>query len=334
MTTLDLSEFVRGEIAVGRDKADIRTKLLSADWTETEVERALSKWQADADAGAVPRPLRSMAARDAIFYLTLFTALGVLIGTIIPIGFLLVEYWLPESYDRPNRVRMSDVRWLISTLIVFAPVFWVLDTFDAKGLRTDAMRKHLSVRRWLSGIALFAAAMTFMVDAIWVIHAYLDGQMTPRFLLKSGLVAALASYVFLYFLRDRFSPSSIIVRFVGKIIAVFAALLVTLALYVVGGPTIGQQEQRDRARLSDLGTLSWDVHNCRKLRGKPLPEDVNLLGCVANPARLTAFASEITYYRVSDQTFKLCVDLERPETARVGRGKLDGKTLCRSTDRK
>ncbi len=66
----------------------------------------------------------------------------------------------------------------------------------------DAGRRRSLVRKWLTYVALFVAALVFFGDAVAVIYSFLQGEATLRFLLKALTVACVAGAVFLAYLRD------------------------------------------------------------------------------------------------------------------------------------
>ena len=54
------------------------------------------------------------------------------------------------------------------------------------------------VRRWLSFLSLFVGAVTLMLDVIWAIYYFVEGDLTTRFLLKVLVLFIVTGGVFLY----------------------------------------------------------------------------------------------------------------------------------------
>lgn len=272
--------------------------------------------------GRDPPPVRSTAARDALFYALLFLAFGMVAGHVLALLFAQIDTQLADPASR-SVGSSGGARWSMAALIVFAPTFWLLDRADRRSLDADPARRHGIVRRWLSSLALLVAAITLLSDALWLIYTFLDGMVTSRFLAKSLVVAGMAALVLGYFRQDR-----------GRLPAAAGLLaivvLVLAATYAsIGGPARGRMEARDAARLSDLNALSWDLRAC--LRDKPaLPDSLAPLSCADRPETLTAMASDIRYQRLSDKDFSLCVSVEDPSTARRDTVTLRGTEACMS----
>lgn len=312
----------------GRSKDEIGTELRAAGWTEAEVGAALAGWMHQDGAGAVPCPIRSTAARDALFYALLFTVFGMVFGSTLALLFAQINLWLPEPDDVRPSGRLSGLRWSMAALMVFVPVFWLLDRQDRRATADDAARRHGTVRRWLSAIAMLIAALTLLGDALYLIYSWLDGQITPRFLVKAATVAVLALVVLAYFRDTRDLPLRMVRVPAAWVLTAFAVVVLALSFRVVGGPAQGQMEQRDRWRLSDLRTLANDVAVCPGINRTDLPESLDPLTCARNPARLTGYAGSITYARVSAVEFSLCTDLEYPSVVASYDLRVDGATVC------
>jgi hypothetical protein len=199
-----LSDFVREALAAGRSREEIAGALLSSGWSEPEVRAALAAW---GDGGAlppVPRPGASVSAADALRHGVLFLALGIVAINLGSLLFALIELWFPDplavGWNAAGRVR-----WSIAGLAVAWPVWAWLSLSLARQAEADPGRRRSAVGRWLTAVALFAAAATVIGDLIAVIAGFLGGALTARFLLKCLVVAAVAGAVFAIYapqLRD------------------------------------------------------------------------------------------------------------------------------------
>ena len=330
----DLSHYVRDALNAGRTPDDVRQSLQSADWTMTEIDAALSGWTHIEGHGAIPRPIRSSAARDAVFYALLFVVFGMVVGSTLTLLFAQINLWLPEPDEAQSYRRLSGLRWSMAALIVFVPVFWALDRKDRRAAATDPARQHGTVRRWLSAIAMLLAAITLLGDALYLIYSWLDGQITVRFLVKSATVAAMALVVLAYFRETRDLPFRMLPIPAAWVLIAASVLALGLSFWQVGGPGQGQMEQRDRWRISDLRVLSGDVTLCTKIDRSNLPESLDPMACARNPAQLTGYASGITYHRIAANEFELCTDVEAPAVLDGYALRVEGQTVClqRRTD--
>ena len=235
---------------------------------------------------------------------------------------------MPEPDETRSYTRLTGLRWSMAALIVFIPVFWLLDRKDRRATASDSARQHGTVRRWLSAIAMLFAVIALLGDALYLIYSWLDGQITIRFLAKSATVAVMAGIVLAYFRETRDLPFPTIPLPASWVLTGLAMLSLGLSLWVVGGPAQGQMEQRDRWRMSDLRSLSADVALCTKIDLTALPETLDPMICARNPARLTGYASDITYRRISATEFALCTVLEFPPAVWDYGLKIDENTAC------
>ncbi|CUH88181.1 hypothetical protein PH5382_02113 [Phaeobacter sp. CECT 5382] len=329
----ELSDFVRGALNKGMTRAQISSCLASSDWTPLEIETALEAWDYSATAGAVPRPQRATSAWEALFYALLFAALGMVVANSLTLQHGLITLWVPEHGDSYSSYGLGQLRWSMAALIIFAPVFHWLHHKDARATGTNPAQKHGTIRRWLSALAVFAAAMTLLCTAIYVIYRFLDGDMTARFIAKSGSVTLMACVVLLYFRQDRLTAGHWDTLAPNWLVTGIAALTLALSFWSVGGPAQGRMEHRDSLRLSDLQQLQRDVAACMERTDTApseldLPEALDPMTCARNPHQLTGYAAEITYERLGPRRFQLCTKVEDPQKLRLYNGTLQGDRLC------
>ncbi|MFP7674021.1 DUF5671 domain-containing protein [Marivita sp. S0852] len=325
----DLSRFVRTAFQRGLSPETTRQALRDAGWADTEIDAALNSWTVNDKTGPVPRPVRSSTARDAFFYALLFLVFGAIVGNALVLWFGQINLHFPDSTERASSGQLRGLRWSIAALIVFLPVFWWLDLSDRRATDKDPARRFAGVRRWLSALALLCAVLALLTDALFLIYRWLDGQMTLRFALKSTTVAIVAVLVLAYFRESRRLPLAVPAAAAGWVLSALASLAVILTLFSTGGPAQGRIEQRDRSRISDLYILARDAGRCQALSTAPLPAQFDPMDCAAAPERMTGFASDITYTRLSATRFSLCTTVEDPKTAYAANLRIDGDTVCR-----
>ena len=192
-----LATFIQSALSAGHSRVEIAARLHAAGWSPQDVDAALAHWADDGFALPVPRPRASIGARDAFLYALMFTALAIVLGYSVTLGFALIEAWLPDAADRfaPLAARM---RWPIAVLAIFLPLFLILDRRMLRAARDNRAERRSPAREVLGFLALFLTALTLLADAISVLYAFLAGDLTLRFAAKSVLVAVLAALAFLY----------------------------------------------------------------------------------------------------------------------------------------
>lgn len=194
-----LAQFVAEALKEGRSRAEISAALREAGWTGTEVAGALDAWAETGFTPPVPRPRPYVSAREAFLYALMFLALAMTAWNITTLGFELIELWLPDVSDKYSLYSAESVRWSISVLVVFFPLFLVMNTRAQRAAHADPGKRRSAVRKWFGYITLFLAAITLLGDLIAVIYALLSGDLTARFIAKAALVALTAGLIFLYF---------------------------------------------------------------------------------------------------------------------------------------
>lgn len=194
-----LAAFVADALKAGRGREEIAAALDDAGWTKSEVEGALNAWADTGFVPPVPRPRPIVSAREAFTYGLMFVALVVSAVNVTTLGFELIERWLPDAAERFRGFSVSRMRWSISYLVVFFPLFLVLNARAARAAKADKARRRSAIRKWFGYVTLFLAALALLGDLIAVIYALLSGDLTARFIAKAALVALTAGIIFLYF---------------------------------------------------------------------------------------------------------------------------------------
>jgi hypothetical protein len=200
----DLIPFVREALLAGRSRADIAATLRQAGWTDEQTAAALGAF-ADIDYPVpVPRPKPYLSAKEAFWYLVLFTTLylsAVYLGTLL---FQLINLAFPDATDSGYAIVRSDslIRWAISVLVVAFPLFLYMSRLVGKAVARDPAKRASKVRKWLTYLTLFVAVCVLVGDAVSLLYNFLDGDLTARFVLKSLVVAVIAGGILGYYLAD------------------------------------------------------------------------------------------------------------------------------------
>ncbi|SDE65384.1 hypothetical protein SAMN05421538_10936 [Paracoccus isoporae] len=196
----ELTDFVNAALGAGHDRDDIARALADAGWSERERREALEGWQMVAGLPPVPRPRAYVSAREAVIYGLLFIALCVVAWHLCSLGFRVIDAVLPDPaalYPQGS----GGMRWSMAALIVFTPVFALLNRHVAIQAAQDPGRRRSLVRRWFASVTLLICALTLLGDLVLTLYSFLDGELTPRLLAKSLLLAVVAGLVLAYY-RD------------------------------------------------------------------------------------------------------------------------------------
>ena len=200
-----VTQFVRDALLAGRSRAEIGEALSQAGWTKRDVDLALNSYADGAFLPPVPRPTNRPDARDAFLYLLLFTALGIVAVSLVNLLHGLIDIYVPgerSNYGSGSaRWVDSKIRWAIAALIVGVPIFLLVTRHTDRLVQREPEARQSIIRRWLTYLTLFIASVVLMVDGIWVVFSFLDGEATLPFLLKASVVGCVAAAIFARYTR-------------------------------------------------------------------------------------------------------------------------------------
>ena len=202
--TQDLDLFVREALAKGETREAIDSALTAAGWPQEQIRSALNVY---ADVGfpvPVPKPRPYLSAREAFLYLTLFTTLYLSAYHLGSLLFRLIEQAWPDPADNEFMLMQLDssMRWSTASVIIAFPVFLFLARYLGEELARSPAKRLSAVRRWLTYLTLFVAAVVLIVDMITLVNNVLGGELSLRFLLKVVVAALIAGTIFGYYLWD------------------------------------------------------------------------------------------------------------------------------------
>src|ERR1700733_1798773 len=199
----DLEWFTRESLLRGLGKQEIRKAMLDAGWTEGQVRVELGAYADVAFVVPVPKPRPQLSAREAFFYLVLFTTLYVSSYNLGSLVFDIINKALPDPTVRTFLPTGWDsMRWSASSLIVAFPTFLVLSYYIGKDLDRNPVKRLSPIRRWLTYLTLFVASCVLIGDVTSLVYNALGRELTRRLVLKVLTVGAIAGTVFGYYLSD------------------------------------------------------------------------------------------------------------------------------------
>ncbi|MDN5782221.1 MAG: DUF5671 domain-containing protein [Luteimonas sp.] len=198
----ELDIFVREALMRGQSREAIGQALTAAGWTEAQTRDVLSAY-ADVDFPVpVPRPRASLSAREAFLYLVLFASMYYAAFHVGSLLFDLINAAFPDAAARGYDMFGSSMRWSTASVIIAFPVFVLLARHLARETELQPIKRLSPVRRWLTYLTLFLAAIALICDVTTLVYNLLGGELSMRFVLKVLVVGAIAGSIFGYYLRD------------------------------------------------------------------------------------------------------------------------------------
>ena len=198
--------------------------------------------------------------KDVFMHLMAFVALYVSVVSLIALLFQCINFWYPDPLSFYYESALSGIRWSASALIVMYAVYVGVSWMIGKELSALPEKKNMKVRKWLTYLTLFAAALTVIIDIITLIYNYLGGDITMSFFLKILTVLFVAGLVFAYYIWDLQTTAD---RKKLKIFAWVVSLLVLAAVVtgfvLVGSPATQRARRFDQQRVNDLQNIQGQV---------------------------------------------------------------------------
>jgi hypothetical protein len=144
--------------------------------------------------------LRATAPRD--FFLYLLTTVALYISTIGGILVIagLADFWFPEAFERAAG-SAGELRFGLSMLIVAFPIFLYVNRLIHTKISSGEVEPG-TMRAGFTYFTLFVIAVTALVDLMIIVKVYLNGELTPRFVVKAVGVLAMVGIVYLYSRND------------------------------------------------------------------------------------------------------------------------------------
>lgn len=259
-------DFIDHARSKGMDHATIRMLLLSAGWKEKDIARAMTEHGLEMP---IPAPPDVGGAREAFLHLVAFAALYTAVIAGVNLVFSLINLTWPDvavTQYATGRVEFerSAIRWAIAALVVSCPVLIWLSSLLLREMRAAPDRVRSPIRRWLTYLTLFVAAVAIGVDLMTLIWSLLGGEMSLRFLLKVVTVLVVAGSVFFYyFVSLRMSPEELgrtpIHKGYGWAAALVSVALVAGGISMTGSPGVERVRQLDARRVDDVRLIQREV---------------------------------------------------------------------------
>lgn len=198
----ELAHFVREALASGRSRPEINDALTAAGWSDKERTDAINAYSDSNFTPPVPRPRPYVSAKDAFLYGLLFLMLGVSAFSLNNLFFAIIHLNFPGEDPTITSEEFHTIRWSISTLIFSLPLFVWLGWLTARAVGKDSGKRRSAIRKSLTYLTLFVAALFVLGDLITLVFYLLSGDTTLRFLLKVLSVASITGGIFGYYLKD------------------------------------------------------------------------------------------------------------------------------------
>jgi hypothetical protein len=318
--TTNLQAFVDAGKSKGASDEFLAALLTRRGWPADDVYAALGNYWERATGVSLPQRAGSgESSRDAFLYLLSFATLATWITALGSMLFQFIDHWLPDAVAAGYTPDLrSEVTWQMASIAVAFPVFLFVMRVIFGEAAGQPERLQSGVRRWLTWIALLITAGTMIGDLISFLAHFLMGELSARFVLKSGIVIVLAAAVFAYYVTSlRWNRSTDVGRERKRGIAYgAAAAAVVIAAFcvglgVAGTPSVQRRIEADSVRVQDIRQIAFVVQATDRRNGS-VPQSLAGLRIV----RRTDPESHQPYeYRpTGNDTWEVCATFATAET--------------------
>jgi hypothetical protein len=329
----DLGQFVREALARGVAREQVRSMLLAARWRGEEIDAALAAW-ADGEPGLpVPRRRLSLSAREAFQHLVLFATLYIFTFDVGALLFVLIESRLRDVALDARGGGLDVLRWSTAGAVTALPIFLWMNHMVGRSLMRDPEKRASGVRRWLTYLTLFVAALVLIGNFSTVVSNLLAGGLSLRFMLKSLVVFAIAGLVFGHYLlglRREEAEADARPRaadWLGRVGVGAAVVAILAGLFTGGAPHDARLRQLDERRLNDLLEIDRNVnlfHGSRRVLPASL-DQLDLAGIGAPSLTDPVTGARYGYVIVDSITYRVSATFATADTLRPS-----GESIARS----
>jgi hypothetical protein len=310
-----LKNFLDAAKAKGATNETLATLLRGRGWPEEDVYRALADHFEIANSLEIPNYKRSGSAKDAFLYLLSFSTLAtwtIGLGSII---FSLIDRWIRDPLTPQNFYYGSTFYQIADSLacvIVAFPVYLFVMRSIVREVQAHPDKLESAIRKWLTYLALLAAAGVVVGDLISFLTYLLRGELTGRFVAKVVTVLVISGGVFWYYLasleKDPTKRETHTQRGLWAALAASALVIVTLifGFNVLGGPGAQRLMQADLRTVRGLADLARLINRKWEHSGKVLPASLDEISGAQkdDPVTHRVFA----YHPKSGGAYELCAE--------------------------
>lgn len=246
----------------------------------------------------------------------IISSLYIFVASFLSLVFDLINKCLPDSTNGNYYVYDStsgSIRFAVSILAVFFPLFIYLSRLYRKLLANDSALKESKVRKWLLYFTLFLSGVTIAVDSVFIINTFPNGDdLTLRFILKALSVLIVSIAVFGFYIKDikgywELNPNR--AKQVAYVVVFIVTLVIVVTCSLIDSPATLRKKNSDSMKLSDLSRIQSNIVNFYQHKGV-LPANLSLLNDPLSDTMTRPDDTSYTYKVTGALSFELCATFE------------------------
>jgi hypothetical protein len=309
-----IQEFIGRAKTAGVPEPSVLGMLTARGWPEKDIYAALAAHYEQATGLQVPgRESTATAAKDAFFYLLIFSTLATWTIGLGALAFTLIDRWLADTLFLPYSRgwdMYSAAESMASVLVAF-PIFLLISRSVLHDEALHPEKLTSPVRKWLTYMALVIAASIFIGDLIAALTYFLRGEITSRFLAKVFVVLVISGGIFYYYFGGLKRSESLEVhtktsrnKWMACVSVMAVASLLLFGFSYTGAPNRQRALRADERRVQDLYQLTVALNNRWKGGNHKLPEHLDEIPNAAFADPITRVAYE--YHVKEGSQYELC----------------------------
>jgi hypothetical protein len=241
--------------------------------------------------------------------------LGSIASLYLSISFLLVLLFatinlqFPDSLDGYWQIESANemIRVGFAMVVVFFPTYLILTRYVNRNRRQAAEGSYLSLTKWLIYLSLLVAGGVLLGDLVAIIIAFLNGELTMRFLIKAVVLFVVVGSAFMYYLLDArgywMEHEKESIRY-GIVASVLVVLALGYAFTLIDTPSEVRERKADNKQLTDLQDIQWRLEDQLRMNDE-LPTDLATV-YVGQPVPSAPLNREAYEYELTEDGFRLC----------------------------
>lgn len=240
-------------------------------------------------------------------FISLFTS----IGSLLVLLFSIINLAFPdaaESYYSYNNYQDS-IRYAIAMLVVFFPTFITL-TRKVNVARRNESGLYLTITKWLVYFALLIGGLVILGDLVAVIMAFLNGELTTRFILKALSLFVVVGAAFWYYQKDATQYWNTREKQsvqLGILTSILVMVTVVYGYMQIDSPSVARDRAIDEEQVSALSDMQWRIEEYYRAN-EVLPENIETVYGELTIPTASEGRGGYRYVVTGEQSYELCAD--------------------------
>lgn len=255
--------------------------------------------------------MENNTAKHFVLQLGSVITLYLTISFLIVLLFSIINLVIPDAIEGYWQIESnsSSVRLGIAMLIVFFPTYLILTRQINVIRRREDNSTYLGLTKWLMYLSLLVGGGVILGDLVAVILAFLEGELTTRFILKAAVLLLVVGGAFYYYLQD--VRGYWLSREQASKSYAFVMTIVVLASVITGffyseTPSQIREMRLDEEQVGSLREIQWKIQEHLAINGtSSLPTTLDEI-YTDFPVPAAPEDREPYTYERTNSGFKLC----------------------------